>query len=255
MDDQPQSQQPISKKQQRRLERKQAKQARAAAQTGKRTGSRIIFWIVILAVIGFFVYAIGRLATNTPTDSNTKTDIAITASDYIKGTPGASVELIEYSDFQCPACATFYPIIKQLVSEYSDRIAFAYRHFPLPQHQHGKIMARAAEAAGKQGKFWEMHDLIFENQSQWSALIKVDQTISSYATKLGLDIAQFEKDIDSGEIKEIVDSSYQSGSGYGVNSTPSFFLNGVKILSPRGLTEFEAVIDNALISANDSTAN
>ncbi len=244
--------QPLSKKQRRRLAKMQEKQAQQAGRNNRRVGGRILFWVITLAVIGFFVFLVAQLATSKPDDGDpTQTDIAITASDHVKGLAGSAVELIEYSDFQCPACGAFYPIVSQIVDEYSDRIVFAYRHFPLPQHQHAKAMAYAAEAAAKQGTFWEMHDLIFENQNAWSPLLSVSKTIMDYATRLKLNLDQFEADLKSTEVRDFVDAQYSSGVANGVNGTPSFFVNGVKITTPRSLEAFKVVLDQALTTSNE----
>lgn len=257
--DTPNTQQPLSKKQQRRLAKEEAKRLRHAGQVAKSAGSRIAFWVIILAILGFFVYAIAQLATDTPSVDGLPTDVALAADDHVLGNPDAKVQLIEYADFQCPGCAAFHPLVKQVVSEYKDKLAYAYRHFPLPQHQHAKIMARASEAAANQGKFFEMQDLIFTNQTKWSILGNVDKTISDYVTKLNLDTAAFETDIDTRATKDAVEADYQSGVGYGVNSTPTFFLNGIKMPLPRNIDEFRALIDNALLKAqatsNESATN
>lgn len=243
----------LSKKQLRRLEKQQAKQARHAGQVIKSSGSRIVFWIVILAIIGFFVYAIAQLATHTPAGTGTQTDIAIGTADHTLGNPNASVQLVEYADFQCPGCAAFHPIVKQLMKDYADKVYYAYRYFPLPQHPHAKIMADAAEAASKQGKFFEMHDLIFSNQTSWTTLSSVNQIISGYATKLGLNTTQFQADMSAKATKDRIESDYQGGVAYGVNSTPSFFVNGVKIALPKSLADFKSVIDQAALSAKATT--
>ena len=245
-------QQPLSKKQQRRLAKQQAKQERQAGQVVKSIGSRIAFWVIILAILGFFVYAIAQLATDTPSIDGLPTDVALVADDHILGNPNANVQLIEYADFQCPGCAAFHPLVNQIVGEYKDKIAYTYRHFPLPQHQHAKIMARASEAAANQGKFWEMYDLIYTNQTRWSLLTSVDKTISDYATQLKLDTAKFETDIDAKATKDAVEADYQSGVRYKVNSTPTFFLNGVKMPLPRNMDEFRALITNAIEAASSS---
>ncbi len=248
--DTPTTQQPLSKKQQRRLAKQQAKQQRHAGQMVKSAGSRIAFWVIILAILGFFVYAIAQLATDTPSVDGLPTDVALAADDHVLGNPDAKVQLIEYADFQCPGCGAFHPLVKQIVAEYKDKIAFAYRHFPLPQHQHAKIMARASEAAANQGKFFEMYDLIFTNQTRWSILSSVDETISGYVTQLKLDATKFEADIDAKATKDAVEADYQSGVSYGVNSTPTFFLNGVKMPLPRNMDEFRALINHAIDAAN-----
>ncbi len=248
------NQQPLSKKQQRRLEKQAAKQARHASGNTSRTGKRVIVWLIILAVIGFFVYAIGKLATSTPGTDGEQTDIAIAATDWTKGSPEAEVELIEYADLQCPGCAAFQPIIKELMTEYSDRVYYAYRHFPLPQHPHAKAMAYAAEAAGAQDKFFEMHDLIFENQRSWTTSMSVQTVIENYANRLNLDMDRFETDMESAATRERVESQRSAGARYGANSTPTFFLNGAKIALPRSLEEFKSVIDQAILDANATAA-
>lgn len=244
----------LSKKQQRRLAKQEEKRARHAGQMAKSSKSRIVFWLVIVAIIGFFVYVIGQLATSTPDIEGPATDITITSTDHQLGNPAAKVQLIEYADFQCPGCAAFAPMVKQIVAEYSDKIAYAYRHYPLPQHQHAEIMAYAAEAAGKQGKFFEMHDLIYKNQTSWTSLINVNKTISEYATTLKLTAEKFEDDMDSKEIKDRVEADYLGGVGYKVNSTPTFFLNGVKMNLPRSAEDFKLAIDNALLAAETTDA-
>lgn len=239
----------LSKKQQRRLEKEQKRQANAMNGNTRRAGGRIVFWFIILVVIGFFVYAIGKLATSAPDIANIPTDIAITETDHVAGNPDATVQLIEYADFQCPGCGAFHPIIEELLTEYGDKIAYAYRHYPLPQHRHAKVMGRAAEAASNQGKFFEMADLIFTNQRTWTSLPSVSNVIEGYATQLGLDLDQFETDLEGTATRDRVDADSISGAVYGVNSTPTFFLNGVKIALPRNLNEFRAVLDAALANA------
>ena len=171
----------------------------------------------------------------------------VTDQDWIKGNTTSTVTLIEYSDFQCPACGAYYPILKQVFEEYGDRIQFVYRHFPLRNiHPNAEPAARAAEAAGKQGKFWEMHDMIFENQTTWSGFASVISTFEGYAQELGLDIEQFRQDLTDGAIADQVQGDYNGGLDAGVNSTPTFYLNGQKLDNPRGLEPFKQVIEEAL---------
>lgn len=247
-------QQPLSKKQQRRLAKQERKAAAALNQGVKRSGSRIAFWLIIIAVIGFFVYAIGKLASSSPSDANLPTDIAIAESDHVLGTRDAAVELIEYADFQCPGCAAFYPIVKELLPAYEGKIAYAYRHYPLPQHPHAKIMGRASEAAALQGKFFEMAELIYANQRSWTSLPNVSSVIEGYAKQLQLDMTKFEADLEDTASRDAVDEDAISGSFYGVNSTPTFFLNGTKISLPRNIGEFRALLDNAIANAPETGA-
>ncbi|MFM2424451.1 MAG: hypothetical protein RLZZ70_842 [Candidatus Parcubacteria bacterium] len=151
----------------------------------------------------------------------------VTVQSYIKGNPEATVKLVEYSDFQCPACAAFQPVIADIIAEYGDRIAFEYRHFPLTQiHRLAEPAARAAEAAGQQGKFYEYHDLLFVNQSAWSNSSNPAQFFIQYATELGLDIDQFTRQQRSSLLRDHVRDQFNEARALGFSGTPSFVLNG-----------------------------
>lgn len=233
-----------SSKQEKRSERLSQKDAeRKSSQRKKliRTASVWMVGILFLAGIGF---GISKLAA--PVESTSLLASGISLTDNSKGNSESSVVLVEYSDFQCPACGAYYPLLKALVEEFGSEMQFVYRHFPLPQHQHAELAGRAAEAAGQQGKFWEMHDLIFENQQSWTNLRNSEETFTQYAVQLGLDMEKFKTDLDSKELKEKVRGDYSSGLSSGVNSTPTFFLNGVKLQNPRSYEEFRNAILNAL---------
>lgn len=133
--------------------------------------------------------------------------------------------LVEYGDYQCPHCGHAHPLLKKLIKEKGSEFRFVFRNFPLQEsHPLAFMAATAAEAAGKQGKFWEMHDLIFEHQSQLNKY-----AITAYADKLGLNSTQFEQDLNSEAITQKVDDDFESGVRSGVNGTPSFFINGVLV--------------------------
>ncbi|MBI2063796.1 MAG: thioredoxin domain-containing protein [Candidatus Yanofskybacteria bacterium] len=166
---------------------------------------------------------------------------AVSSSDWVTGNQESSVILIEYSDFQCPACGAYYPLVNKLIKEQGENFKFVYRHFPLQQHPNAKPAAYAAEAAGKQGKFWEMEAMIFENQNNWSGSKNADDIFRGYAGSLGLNLEQFDADRKSEEAKNKVDADSQSGVRAGVNATPTFFLNGKKI-QPRGYDEFVEMV-------------
>jgi len=190
--------------------------------------------------IGFFMPA--------PTDQKASLT-EIVSSDQTKGNKNSKIELIEYSDFQCPACSYYYPYLKQIAEEFSGQIRFAFRHFPLSQHQNAELAARAAEAAGKQNKFWEMHDLLFENQSIWSASNEAGNVFATLATSLNLDVDKFNTDINSQEIKDKVANELKDGLAIGINATPTFILNGQKLdpnsLNPQTLRgQISAAIQN-----------
>src|SRR3989344_5569443 len=171
---------------------------------------------------------------------------AVTDADWIRGATSSPVTLIEYSDFQCPACAAYFPLVERVIEDYKDSVRFVYRHFPLPQHLQAKPAAYTAEAAGMQGKFWEMHDLLFENQLQWAGKSDAVETFESYAQKLGLDMDRYRADVDSSKVSARVNEQYRSGVSATVNATPSFFLNGRKLKNPSSVEAFKQLIDVAL---------
>jgi protein-disulfide isomerase len=156
------------------------------------------------------------------------------------GNSSASAYLVEFSDFECPACGTFEPTVKSLTTKYADRLLFSYRHFPLPQHIEGQPAAMAAEAAGQQGKFWEMHTLLFKNQKSLSSTIYTE-----LAKELNLDLKAFEKDRKDSSLSAIISADTDSGTSIGVNATPTFFLNGVK-LELADPSDLVRAVENAL---------
>ena len=154
------------------------------------------------------------------------------ADDHVKWASEGATLLVEYSDFQCPACGSFFPVIKSLGAdpEIADNVQFTYRHYPLQQiHKNAEPAALAAEAAGAQGSFYEYHDLLFENQSQWSEVGDPQELFEQYAQELELDIEQFRTYAKSDEAKAKVDNDKLSGNQAGVSGTPTLFLNGVKM--------------------------
>ena len=165
---------------------------------------------------------------------------------YIEGNPDATVKLVEYSDFQCPACASFQPVIAEILAEYGDRMSFEYRHFPLTQiHRLAEPAARAAEAAGQQGKFYEYHDLLFINQSAWANSTNPAQFFIQYATELGLDIDQFTRQQRSSLLRDHVREQFNEARALGFSGTPSFLLNG-EVMQFQTYDEFRAQIIAAI---------
>ncbi len=146
----------------------------------------------------------------------------ISIKDHIQGNENASVTVVEFGDYQCPHCGAAYPIIKEIQEAFGDQVSFVFRNFPLSEsHQYATIAAQAAEAAAIQGKFWEMHDAIYEQQNNLDEdfLIKLSK-------ELGLDTDQFKQDLATDTVKEKVEDDFESGIRSGVNGTPTFFVNG-----------------------------
>jgi len=191
-------------------------------------------------VVGLVVFVVAKTRS---ADHAVPLVASVFQNDWVKGNKDAKVKLVEYSDFQCPACGAYYPLVKQLTEEFGDQVEFTYRHFPLSQiHANADLAARAAESAGRQGKFWEMHDKLFENQQTWSELKNPQKVFVDYAGSLGMASEQLEQDIDSKEVKEKVKADYKSGIDSRVNGTPTFFLNGKKLANPKNYGEFRNFI-------------
>lgn len=208
------------------------------------------FLLMILAVFGG-AFLVARQNPGESLNSGTPLSVPVAESDLIKGNPKAPVTLVEYADFECPACQSMAPLVKLVGETYGDRIAIVYRHFPLDQHTFAKEAAYASEAAHKQGKFWEMYDKLFETQHEWTGKGTAPQQFEALAQELGLNMDQFKSDRDSDETKQRVEQSYQSGVTSGVQGTPTFFLQGKMVTTPRSLQEFSDLIDKAL--ANPSS--
>src|SRR5881394_523239 len=146
-------------------------------------------------------------------------------SVHIRGNPDAPVTLEEFADFQCPPCGIFAAFGEELLKEYDSRLRIVFRNFPLAAHEHAREAALAAEAAGFQGKFWEMHDVLYREQATWSKASNVRELFESYAGTIGLNLDQFKKDIDSEKAKERVDSDHARGESLGIKITPTLFIN------------------------------
>lgn len=201
-----------------------------------------LIWGGVTAALLLGVWGMAKLA-QAPTSG---TASAITERDITRGPKDAKVVLIEYSDFQCPACANFFPHVEEVAKELEGKILFVYRHFPLPQHGNANITAYASEAAGKQGKFFEMYSLLFEKQSEWEEAGNIEELIAGYAKAIGLDAARFSADMKSDEVKEKVEADLRSGRAAKVNSTPTFFLNGEKLSGYQTYDEFKNLIREAV---------
>jgi len=176
---------------------------------------------------------------------------AVHLLDNVGGNASSTVVIIEYSDFECPACRTYYFMMKQLVAEFGNRVAFVYRYFPLTNiHINAELAARAAQAAGKQGKFWEMHDLLFEKQNEWTKAADIKTLFESYTTLLGISIEQFKVGFESKEVKDFVRAQKTHAIKSGLQGTPTFFVNGKQIQNPSSVEVFRAIIKEAIRNNN-----
>ena len=189
----------------------------------------ILIWIVLLIVVGGAVFAMIKFGGSTPSGTSSELADLTLPTDRILGNKDAKVSIVEYSDYQCPACAAYYPLIKQLMQDFNDQIKLVYRDFPLSQHSNAKPAAYAAEAAGIQGKYWEMHDLIFANQQVWESRTDAQMVFNEFAGQLGLDLNKFKADVGSQAVKDKVQQDYDSGTRSKITGTPTIFINGSKM--------------------------
>lgn len=228
------------------------------AQQPQRTskGRTILGVLIVLAAAGAFTWAVWPDRNPQPTQASLVD--AVSANDWQRGKAGSAVSLVEYGDVQCPSCAAVQPIVDQVVKRYGDRVNFVYRHFPLTEiHQNAEIGAIAAEAAGRQGKLFEMLDALFSQQTSWSNLPDADARAKfvQFAKDLKLDATRFEKDLSSDEVRAAVDADRASGDRAGVSGTPTFFLSGKVVASiPRSVDDFAKLLDAALAAKQPTTS-
>jgi protein-disulfide isomerase len=168
---------------------------------------------------------------------------------HATGPDNAPLQLEEFGDYQCPSCGTFYPAVEQARTDYGDKLRLVFRQYPLTQaHQFALVAAHAAEAAGLQGKFWEMHDRIYRNQREWSKAVDARATFEGYARALGLDVERFTRDMGSADVDARIVADHERGQSLGVHSTPTFFLNGRELPADKLRTpaDLRTALDAAL---------
>jgi protein-disulfide isomerase len=163
----------------------------------------------------------------------------VTEQDHAQGPADAPITLLEFGDYECPDCGNAYPVIKRLIAELGPRLRFIFRNFPLSNvHPHASVAAQAAEAAAAQGKFWEMHDLLYEHQKDLA-----DIEMSKFALRIGLEIYRFDADLASERFARRVTADYESGVRSGVTGTPTFFVNGMRYVGEKDYETMKAALD------------
>jgi protein-disulfide isomerase len=231
-------------------------------------GNKITLWfiggfLVVVAVLVIIAAAMSGTGTGNPTSTPTgfvaTTVPPITAADWQEGnTTSSKVSVIEYGDFECPACGAYFPIMQQLLANYGSQVNFVFRNFPLYTiHPDAGIAAQAAEAAGLQGKYWPMHDLLYENQNTWvnaTPSSVVAQYFNGYAQSLGLNVSAFDSDINSSKVTNKIQTDVNSGNAAQVDHTPTFFLNLAQIPNPASYSDFASVLDQALAAAGSASS-
>lgn len=228
--------------------RERAREERMRGVERRRTMRAIVGWtVVLLGAVGIVAALVAASGGSQAPGVSVK---EVSATDWVRGATDAKVTLIEYGDFQCPACAVYFPLVTQLEETYKDSLRLVFREFPLrTTHRNADIAARAAEAAGKQGKFWEMYEKLYDEQSLWSDLENPQETFAGYAEEMGISVTQWTTDLDDTNIKAKIEADIASGNAARVGGTPTFFVNGQQINNPRTLEEFQKILDNAIKNA------
>jgi protein-disulfide isomerase len=212
----------------------------------------IVIVVALLAVGGGAYFYLAKRSANAPPKFAKADGEAAGESVHVLGPANAAVTLEEFGDFQCPPCGKLSEPINHLQKQYNLRVI--YREFPLPMHAHAKDAACAAEAAGRQGRFWQMHDLLFREQAVWSKSTDARALFNAYAGMLQLDLGRFRKDMDSPDVQQQVELDQHRGAAIGVKTTPTIFLNNEALppaqLNPDGLPD---VVEAALKKAKPSS--
>jgi protein-disulfide isomerase len=210
---------------------------------------------VTVAIIAVAALFLNQKPSGTSSDQTKVAASILVREDSNKiSTKSATITLVEFGDFQCPACGSYFPVVKQITNEFHDQMNFVFRNFPLSQHQYAIPAAKAAEAAGKQGKYWEMFDVLYEKQTEWSASPNAQTLFSQYAQSLGLNVDQWKKDLADGAIQTKIDADQQDGNSVGVNATPTFYLDGIKLENPATVDDFRTLVKAALLKVPVSQA-
>ena len=204
-------------------------------------------FLIVIAVIILGLFGVLMLTREDSGNENASTNTDITPTNHVVGKTDSNVTLIEYGDFQCPACRAYIPIVEQIKAEYSDEISFQFRHFPLVSiHPNAFIAGRAAEAAALQDKFYEMHDILYEQQDLWSSATDPTDAFVRYADELGIDGAKLREDMQTALVGDKINADTSEAQKLGATGTPSFVLNGELIETPRSFDEFKVILDEAI---------
>ena len=231
---------------------------------GQANKATIWFVVGFIVLVTAAVIIAGAYSSGTSSNAANSTFVAttapaITAVDWSEGNPNAKVTLVEYGDFECPACGQYYPLVQQLVQNYSSTVRFVFRNFPLyTVHPFAGISAQAAEAAGLEGgaaKYWAMNGLLYTKQGEWSTNANltpaqvVSQYLDGYAQSLGLNVATFHSDMNATSVAQKIQDDAAGGTAAQLDHTPTFFINLKQIPNPTGLADFEKTLDAAVASS------
>ncbi|MCA9366943.1 thioredoxin domain-containing protein [Candidatus Kaiserbacteria bacterium] len=206
---------------------------------------------VIIAVLTVVLFGGAILLSQ---GGSSKNNEGVQRLEHVTGNPDSSIVLEEFADLQCPACASFAPVVDEVLSQFGDAIRYEYKQFPLPMHQYALQAGVAAEAAAQQGKFFEFTHVVFQNQDTWAKSRVPGSFFEQYATDLGMDVEQFKRQSQSTELRDYVKEQMAEGRDRGVAGTPTFYLNG-QLMEYSTVEEFLTQIAAAVGGTGTSTAS
>lgn len=220
------------------------------------------FWIAIVVVVAVLI----GIFAFTSNGNNTASSSKLTPTEHIEGQGKDGVTLVEYGDYQCPYCGEYYPTVKQVVAQYDDQITFQFRNFPLTSlHPNAFAGARAAEAAGLLGKFWQMHDLLYdqndeyydsnEEAAEWIGVTDPEPVFVKDAESLGLNAQKFEQLYNSDQVNNLVLADENAGNKLGIDATPTFYLDGKQIQVDNTASAFDSLINAAIAQKQGKTSS
>lgn len=197
-------------------------------------------------VLGLIVWGLAA-AINKSSNGGLKlaTPAPISATDHVRGPSDAPVTLIDYGDFQCPACAAYFPLIERLFNESSTTLRMVSRNFPLSQHENAIPSALAAEAAGMQGKYWEMFKSLYENHDEWAEVKDASPMFEKYASEIGLNLETFKIDLKNPDLRKKIEDDRDEGIHIGINHTPTFFVNNKEVIDIQSYEQLKELIQTA----------
>lgn len=206
-----------------------------------------------LAIFAAIVFAVTRTSPAPAVSQVADEKILIREDSYKIATSTATVTMVEFADFQCEACRAAQPGVKLLLEDYKGKVNFVSRYFPLPGHTHSRLAAQAVEAAGEQGKVWEMQDILFEKQDEWgghekpTSRAQVIDFFAGYAKTLGMNVEQFKQSIESGKFEAKISRDFADAESLNLTGTPTFFINGKKVIEAPSYQNLKKYIDAALV--------
>lgn len=211
------------------------------------TENKVLIGIVVVTLGLLFggAYYLTKTAPPEAKDTIEMKD-ALSSSAYHKGDSTAKVKIVEFADFQCPACGASEPIVQKVLKDYEGKVYYEYHHYPLQQHKWAQDAAEASEVAGELGKFWEFHDLLYAKQNDWADKDTAVSMFKQYAKDLQLDEKKFSEGLDSHKYRDKVLDSVKKGDSLAVNSTPTFFVNGKRVVGGLTYDAWKTMLDDLL---------